>query len=326
VKRRTFIVQGFGAALSLPLRAYAQSSRLPIIGFLGVGTVDDGIALTDAFRTGLAEGGYVDGRDIAIDYRWANGRPERLRGLAVELANRPVRVIATAGGRASAEAALDATSSLPVLFTDVSELDVRSLSSGQVARGANLTGAIVSAQPPGSRRLELLRAISPGVRRIGYLHDGSGSETAEEMALRAACVEAGVTLLSIAPRNLAGVEAAFAAWREQKADGLIVAEPLPPGVNRGAVVALATRYALPACYGRREFAVRGGLMSFGLDLAPGYRHAGLYAAKILQGAQMRDLPLIEFSRVELVINLATARQIGLAVPHMLRAAANELLE
>jgi putative ABC transport system substrate-binding protein len=326
VKRRTFIVQGISAALALPLRALAQPARLPVVGFLGAGTAEDGAALVDAFRTGLAEAGFVDGRDVAIDYRWGNDRPERLRMLAGELANRPVRALIVSGGRASAEAALAATASLPILLTDIAATQGSSFVANAARPGANVTGALLSAPPPDGRRLDFLRELVPSARRIGYLHAGSVGETAEVIALRAICANAGSTLLPMAAKDVAGVEAAFAGWREQKADALIVSEPMPSGAKRGDVVALAARFALPACYERRDSVVLGGLMSYGLDLAPGYLQAGNYAARILNGALVRDLPVVEVGKVDLVINLATARQLQLTVPRFLRASANELIE
>jgi putative tryptophan/tyrosine transport system substrate-binding protein len=325
--RRKFITLLGGAAAAWPLAARAQQAAMPVIGLLESRSPD---AISDrlrAFRQGLKDTGYVEGENIAIEYRFAENQIDRLPTLAADLVRRQVAVIATAGPSA-AFAVKAATATIHSLFA-VAEDPVRLDLVASLARpGGNLTGINVFNSELVTKRLELLRELVPRAKRVAVLVDPA-DEANTKSTLRdaeAAARAMGLRIQVVNATTKREIDAAFEAMAREKADALFVgAFPFLNG-RRVQLVQLAAFHRLPATYSQREIAEVGGLMSYGANLNDAYRQLGVYAGRILKGAKPTDLPVVQASKFELVINAETARMLGLTVPDKLLATADEVIE
>ena len=326
MKRREFITLLGGAAAAWPLAARAQQPAMPVIGFLSAQSAETNTDRLRAFRQGLFKAGYAEGGNVAIEYRWAETQTDRLPALAADLVRQRVAVIA-ASGNAPALAANAASSSIPVVFA-VSEDPVRLGLVASFARpGGNATGINFLSAEVTAKRLEFLRALVPDATQIAVLVDPTAPVT--ETTVRE--VEAGARAMGLRIRILkartsAEIGAAFASLARERPDALFVAGGFLFSTRRLQLAHLATRYALPATYSDREYAEVGGLMSYGTDLKDSYRQVGVYTGRILKGAKPADLPVMQSTKFELVINAETARILGVTVPPSLLARADEVIE
>lgn len=327
MKRRDFIMLLGGAAAAWPLVAHTQQRIMPVIGFLSTGSPGERASLTAAFNRGLKETGYVERENVAIEYRWAEGQYDRLSELAADLVRRQVAVIVATGGPGAARAAKAVTATIPIVFTGGGDPVGQGLVASLNRPGGNVTGVSNVASEPSTKRLDLLRAMVPKAAAIGMLVNPNFPDTEIQLRqVREAALGSGLQFHMEAAGAEDGIDAAFAAFIERRIDALLVAtDPLFVS-RRDKIVMLAARYKIPTIYPFREYAVVGGLMSYGTNLAEGYREAGVYTGRILKGAKPSDLPVIQLSRFELVINLKTVKANGLEVPPNLLAITDELLE
>ena len=326
MRRREFVSLLGGTALAWPLVAHAQQPAMPVIGFLDTRSPDGMTDRLRAFREGLKDSGYVERENVAIEYRWAENQLDRLPELAAELVRRQVAVIA-ATSTYSAFAANAATTTTPIVFL-VGEDPVRLGLVASLARpGGNLTGINNFAGELTVKRLELLREMVPGAARIAVLVNPANTTT--ETALSDAAAAARVMGLQIQVLNASTsreIDAAFATFVRERPDAVFVGLDVFFISRRAQLVNLASRHALPATYPLREFAEVGGLMSYGTNIADTFRHIGVYAGRILKGAKPADLPVVQSTKFELVINAWSARMLGLTVPTTLLASADEVIE
>jgi putative tryptophan/tyrosine transport system substrate-binding protein len=328
MKRREFITL-LGGAATWPLAARAQQPAMPVIGFLDPRSLHYTLADQQrAFRQGLKDAGYVEGENVVIEYRWAEGQIDRLPALAAELVRRRVAVITTGGGPAAALAAKAATTTIPIVFV-VGEDPVKLGLVASLARpGGNLTGINLVIGELTAKRLGLLRELVPGAARVAVLVNPANTANAEttlrdvEPAARAM----GLQIQILKASTSREIEAAFATFVGERPDALFVGNDAFLISRRVQLVHLATRHAIPATYTARDFAEVGGLMSYGSNITDAYRQIGVYAGRILKGAKPAELPVVQSTKFELVINLPTARMLGLTVPDKLLAAADEVIE
>jgi len=327
MRRREFITL-LGGAAGWPLAARAQQPVIPVIGFLDTRSPDGMTDRLRAFREGLKDSGYVERENVAIEYRWAENQLDRLPELAAELVRRQVAVIA-ATSTYSAFAAKAATTTTPIVFL-VGEDPVRLGLVVSLARpGGNLTGINNFTGELTVKRLELLREMMPGAARIAVLVNPANATTTKETALRDVAAAARVMGLQIQVLNASTsreIDAAFATFVRERPDAVFVSLDVFFIGRRAQLVNLASRHALPATYPLREFAEAGGLMSYGTNILDTFRHIGVYAGRILKGAKPADLPVVQSTKFELVINAWTARMLGLEVPPALLATADEVIE
>jgi ABC-type uncharacterized transport system substrate-binding protein len=327
MRRREFITL-LGTAVAWPFAARAQQSAMPVIGFLDSRSPD---GLTDRvrhFRQGIRELGYIEGENVAIEYRWAEGQFDRLPMLAAELVRRPVAVIVASGGPAVAFVAKAATTTIPSVFI-VAEDPVRLGLVASLARpGGNLTGINFYSQELAAKRLELLRELVPGAVRVAVLVNPNNARNTE-ITLKDVETAARTMGLQIQVYNASTnreIDAAFASLARERPDALFVGVDAFLDSRRLQLSLQAMRLAMPAAYSGREYAEVGGLMSYGSDVRDAYRQIGVYTGRILKGAKPADLPVIQASKLELVINLQTARMLSLEVPPTLLARADEVIE
>jgi putative ABC transport system substrate-binding protein len=326
VKRRELMLLVGGAMTAWPFATRAQQKAMPVIGFLGSTSPGPYAPFVAAFRQGLAETGYVEGQNLAIEYRWAEGSYDRLPALATDLVGRKVDLIATSGSP-SAPAAKGATSTIPIVFTALGDPVGAGLVASLARPGGNLTGSSIMAIELTAKRLELLYELVPQAGVIALLVNPNGlnAEPTIREAQKAARAK-GVQLAILRTGTESEIDAAFASLVQLHAGGLIVgAEPFFTS-RRDQLVALAARHAVPAIYELREFAASGGLISYGASITASYRLAGIYAGKILKGAKPADMPIEQPTKFELVINLKTANALGLTVPQSILARADEVIE
>jgi putative tryptophan/tyrosine transport system substrate-binding protein len=330
MRRREFISLIGGAAvapIALPLAARAQQAEKPVIGVLHSQSPSAyTLSVTDAFRQGLGETGHVDGRNVALDLRWAEARYERLPALAAEFVNQRVAVIAAAS-LPSALAAKAATSTIAIVFVSGADPVKLGLVASLNRPGGNLTGVTQLFGLLGAKRLELLREVVPAPALIAVLSnpDNPNAEThLNEVAAAARAIGQPIEVFNAGTEDR--IEAEFARLAQRKAGALLVADDPVFTDRHPQIVALAARYAVPTMYYARYFAVAGGLMSYGSVVEDNYRQAGIYAGRILNGAKPADLPVLQPTRFALVINLKTAKTLGLTVPETLLARADEVIE
>jgi putative ABC transport system substrate-binding protein len=327
VRRREFIkVVGWSAA-SLPFAARAQQPTLPVIGYLDLQTPDATAPFLAGFRQGLAETGFVEGRDAAIEYRWAENHYERLPALAADLVQRKVDVIA-AINLPSALAAKEATKSIPVVFGIGGDPIALGLVASLNRPGGNITGITQLSIEGFAKRLEMMHEIVPSVTSIAFLTNPTNRRNAEaeEKEAQAAGRVLGLQVIGLSASSPTQVDAAFASIVEQRLGALLVSPDPFFIAQRDQLIALALRHAIPSGYHRREFPVSGGLISYGPSYTDGYRQVAVYVGKILKGAKPADLPVEQSAKFELVINLRTAKGLGMTIPPALLARADEVIE
>jgi putative ABC transport system substrate-binding protein len=328
MRRREFVSLVGGAAAAWPLATRAQQSTMPVIGFLnnGVSDADAYATRVAAFREGLRENGYVEGRDAVIDFRWAEGRYDRLPAMAADLVNRHVAVIA-ASATAAALAAKAATSIIPIIFAISGDPVKFGLVSSVPRPGGNATGINFFTVAVNQKRLGLLHELVPKAAEIGFLANASSSNPTRDIEdAQAAAEQLGYKLVVVKASTVNEIDAAFATLVQAKVGGLVVS---PDGFflgRRVQITTLAARHAIPAVYPVREFAAAGGLMSYASRLSDAYRDMGVYVARVLKGAKPADLPVLEPTKLELVINLSTAKALALDIPPGVLAIADEVIE
>jgi putative tryptophan/tyrosine transport system substrate-binding protein len=326
VKRREFIA-GLGGAAVWPLAARAQQPAMPVVGFLNSGTLDRYRLLLDAFRQGLNVGGYVEGRNVAIESRWAEGQFARLPELAADLVRRRVSLIASTGGSASARAAKAATTTIPVLFIGGPDPVADGLVSSLNRPGGNLTGVGVNTSALMPKRVELLLELIPTASKIALLQNREDvGADAGQKDVEATIRALGRQMIPLRISSLSDLETAFVSAVRQHAEALLVGSSSIFTDRRVEIVGLAARHALPAAYAWREFAEAGGLASYGPNMVWAYRQIGQYASRILKGAKPADLPVMLPTKYEFIINLKTARPLGLTIREGLLAFADEVIQ
>jgi putative ABC transport system substrate-binding protein len=315
-----------GAAASWPFAARAQQA-MPVIGFLGSGAPDDQVNLVDATRRGLKEAGYIEGQNLTIEYRWAEGRYDRLPALAAELVNRQVALIIAAGGNDPGRAAKVATSTIPIVFITAADPVMTGLVASLNRPEANVTGISMIGSTLEAKRLELLHEVVPQAAIIGVLiNPNYPAAKVQTQEVQEAAGRLGVRVVLLNAGTEPEIDAAFAAFVQQKAGALLVGNDPFFGSLREKLASLAIRHKLPAISFRREFAEIGGLLSYGAHFADGYREAGVYAGKILNGTRTADLPVMQPAKFELVVNLRTAKALGLAISESCLFRADEVIE
>ena len=327
MRRREFITLIGGVAAALPLTARAQQPAMPVIGFLNNTSPEANADLLRAFRQGLKDTGFVEGENVAVDYRWADNQLDRLPALATDLVHRRVAVIVTTGGSTAASAAKAATATIPIAFV-VGEDPVRVGLVASLARpGGNLTGINFLTAELGAKRLGLLRELMPAATRVAVLVNpvGPNAETTVkdvEPAGRAM----GLQIQFLNASTSGEINSAFATFVRERSDTLLVgADPFFTS-RRSQMVQLAAHHSVPAIYSGRQFPEIGGLISYGASLTDALRQVGVYAGRILKGTKPVDLPVAQSTKFELVINTETARMLGLEIPPALLARADEVIE
>jgi putative ABC transport system substrate-binding protein len=326
MRRREFITLIGSAAAAWPLAARAQQPTVPVVGFLNGGTAEGYAPMVAAFRQGLNEAGYVEGRNVAIEYRWARGQYDRLPSLAADLVQQKVTVIA-ATSTPAALAAKATTSTVPIVFTTGGDPIKLGLVASLRRPGGNVTGSTQFSYEIGPKRLELARELFPGAKTVALLVNPANPLAATvSKELQAVADTLGLRLHVLHANTEADFEAAFATAAQLRAAALVIgADPLFSS-HAAQLGALALRHSVPAIYQYREFAAAGGLMSYGGYATDTYRLGGVYSGRILNGEKPADLPVQQVTKVELIINLKTAKSLGITVPLPLSGRADEVIE
>ena len=330
MRRRDFIkvVAGSAAtAWSLAVQAQ-QRPAMPLIGFLNSASPDTYAPELAGFRQGLHEVGYTEGQNVAIEFRWAKSQYDRLPGLAADLVHRQVAVIAATGGTVSGLAAKSVTTTIPIVFTSGGDPVQLGLVKSVNRPGGNITGVSLFTSTLAAKRLELLHEIIPAVKVIALLVNPTNPNSENDTrAVQAAAPAMGLQIVVLKASNGAEIEAAFAAMKQSNIGALVVgADPLFSNTGRDQLIVLAAHHAIPSIYDWRDVAAAGGLVSYGSNLAEGYRLAGLYTGRILRGEKPGDLPVQQPAKFEFVINLKTARTLGLTISNQMQLLADEVIE
>ena len=327
MRRREFITLVGGAAVAWPLAARAQQPATPVIGFLSSGSPRTFVNFLKAFHAGLSDEGFVERRNVAIVYRWAEGHFDELDALATELVAEGAAVIAATGGLRSAQAAKNATTTIPVVFV----IGFDPVKVGLVASfnkpGGNLTGTTIITTELATKRLSLLYDLDPGMRNVAILVNPESMRADVEIEnVIVAARDTGRPLFVLRASSISEIDAAFASLAEQQLRALIISAAPFFMTRRAQLVGLAASHKMPVVYPFREFVDDGGLMSYGPSLTSAYRRAGVYAGRILKGAKPRELPIESPSRFEFLINLKTAKTLNLTIPPGVLAIADEVIE
>ena len=325
--RRVFICRVAGGLLAASLGARAQNSPIPVIGFINSISPEGGAYLAAAFRQGLEETGYVDGRSVAIEYRWAEGHHDRLPAMANELVQRRVALIAVGGGGGARPAAKAATATIPIVFVTGGDPVKEGIVASLNRPGGNITGVAVPTTVLDAKRLELLNQLVPSSVAIAVLvNPTTGGYETHVKDLHAAARTMGRKIHVLNASSEREIDVAFASLSQLRAGGLLVgADPLFNSQRRQ-LVELTARQRIPAIFEWSEFVAAGGLMSYGSNIANGYREMGVYAGRILKGAKPADLPVLQAAKFELVVNMKTAKALGLTIPQSLLLRADEVIQ
>jgi putative ABC transport system substrate-binding protein len=327
VKRRDFITLLGGAAVAWPLAARAQQPPMPVIGFLSTRARDESAHLVQAFRRGLAENGYTESRNVVIEYRWADGRYDRLPELAAELVRRPVTVLISTGAEPSALAAKAATVTIPIVSTFTADPVERGLVASLNQPGGNVTGVNLLTATMEPKRLGLLRDLVPQAATVGVLLNPNFPLAASQLRdAQEAAHTIGLQLHVLRASTDREIDTAFESIAQLRIPALVVASDAFFITRRDKIVALAAHHAVPVIYNIREYPVAGGLMSYGINLADAYRQVGVYAAQIVKGAKPADLPVVQPTKFEFVINLKAAKVLGVKFSDNLLSLADEVIE
>jgi putative tryptophan/tyrosine transport system substrate-binding protein len=324
--RREFITL-LGSAAAWPVAARAQQPAMPVIGFLNAASPDGYAERLRGFRQGLKDEGFGEGENVSVEYRWAENQLNRVPAMATELVRRQVSVIVATGGNAATTGAKAATTTIPVLFVTPDDPVALGYVASLARPGGNLTGINFLGSELGAKRLELLRDLVPATIRVAVLYNPAGPVSESRLSdVQAAARSMGLQIQVFAAGTSREIDIAFAAVAHERVGALLlVPDPVFNG-RRIQLVHLASRHALPAIYWQREFAEAGGLASYGSSIGDAFRQIGVYTGRILKGTKPADLPVVQSSKFELVINAQTARMLGLDVPPSLLARADEVIE
>jgi putative ABC transport system substrate-binding protein len=327
VKRRQFITLLGGAAAAWPLAARAQQTAMPVIGYFNSGSFAALREPLAALRLSLSEGGYVDTRNVRIEMRWAEGRYDRLPGIAADLVAEKVAVLVSTGGEPAALAAKAATLTIPVVFLIGADPVKLGLVSSLARPGANLTGMSLFTSVLEEKRVGLLREMMPRATRLALLVNPKFTNAETQVSdVRSASRRLGMEFAVLTASNVAEITGAFEALAQRLPDALLVAADPLFNSERERIVSLAAQAKLPTFYQWREFSHAGGLISYGTSLSDAYRQVGVYVARVLKGARPADLPVLQPTKFELVINLKAAKALGLEIPDRVLALADEVIE
>ena len=327
MRRREFITLLGGAAAAWPLAARPQQPTMPLVGYLGGLSRDTFAPRLAAFHKGLAERGYVEGRNVEIEYRWANGQYDRLPELAADLVRRHVAVIAAMGGDAPAFAAKAASTTIPIVFAVTADPVKAGLVSSLNRPGGNITGVNFLLNTIAAKLFEVLNETVPKATTIGFLVNPSGPEADSAVSeVRLAAQAFGQQLLVVKATSEYEIDVAFATLAQQRVGALLVGNDVFFYSRREQIVAHAALQGMPAIYNVREFVQAGGLMSYGTSVDDAQRQAGVYVGRILQGSKPGDLPIQQAVKVELALNLKTAKSLGITIPTSLLLRADEVIE
>ena len=327
IRRREFIALLGGAAVTWPLSAGAQQAGLPVIGFMSGRSPEDSAHLVAAFRKGLNDLGFVEGQNVAIEFRWARGQYDRLPALATELAARQVAVLAAVGGDFSALAAKQASPTIPIVFGTGGDPVQSGLVNSINHPGGNATGYTILTNELEPKRIGLLRELAPGLPLLGALLNPDAPLASRQwQEIEAACKTIGQRLVFTTATSDADLEAAFGALIQQRVGAMLVTANAYFDTRRDRIISFAAHHRLPAMYHLREYAIDGGLISYGPRIIDSYQQAGVYVGRILRGAKPADMPVLQPTRYELVINLKTAGTLGFVVPNSMQLLADEVIE
>jgi putative ABC transport system substrate-binding protein len=315
-------------ATSWPFAAQAQQGPMPVIGYLGTASPDAWADRLKAFRQGLSQAGFVEGRNVTIEYRWADGHYERLKELAADLVSRGVGVIVTPASAPAALAAQAATRTIPIVFETGADPVTIGLVASLSRPGGNITGVTASSFALGPKRLEVLHEVIPSARLIAALVNPAAGDIAERQMqdLQAAARMMGLELLVLQAGADGDLDTVFSNLLEKRAGGLVIIPEVFSNSRREQIAALSLRHAVPAIFQSREFAAAGGLLSYGGNISETHHLAGVYTGRILRGEKPADLPVIQGTKAELIINLKTAKALGIDMPPALLGRAEEVIE
>jgi ABC-type uncharacterized transport system substrate-binding protein len=327
MKRREFIMLIGGAAAAWPLAVRAQQAAMPVIGYLSARSPDDTAHLVVAFRKGLSESGFVEGQNVTIEYRWALGQHDQLPALALELVQRPVDVIVSTGGESAALAAKRATSTIPIAFVIGSDPVVLGLAASYNQPGGNATGINILTAALEPKRLGILHQLVPQAETIAVLLNPNFPSYERQLRdVQEAARAMGLKIHVLRAATDREIDTGFETVAQEHIAAITVAADPFFDTRRDKLVALAARHAVPTMYHFREFAAAGGLMSYGIDLRDTYRQIGVYAGRILRGAKPANLPVLQPTKFEFVINLKTAKALGLTIPSGVLSTADAVIE